>query len=82
MSQIVIYKMTKFPNDISVYQPVPCKRGFKNSMFFKNADAKRHCGNGYKPGCKTVEYKNEKWHFIIFNLKPFIENGAGNFNDQ
>jgi hypothetical protein len=45
MAEIMINEMREFPNNIAKYQPIPGKACFYQSVFFKQTNAKRNCGN-------------------------------------
>jgi hypothetical protein len=60
MAEVVIKKMTEFPNDITVNKPVPGKTGFDYRVFFKKTDAEYDGGDGNKLTYNQIQHIREK----------------------
>jgi hypothetical protein len=72
MSQIVIYKMGKFPYDITIKEPVPGHGGLEGGIFLKKAYANGGHGNGDETTNESVEDIDQKYGLIDFGLGFFM----------
>ena len=46
----MIYKMSKFPHNVTIYKPIPRHRGFYKCIRFKKTDTKKQDGEATAPG--------------------------------
>ena len=82
MTKIVVNKVSEFPDDITIDEPVPGKAGGQYRILFKKADAKRYGCDGNKAGDEPVSHEHEERHAIIFDLKTFISDSAADLQQQ
>jgi hypothetical protein len=74
--------MSEFPNDISIYKPIPGKAGFKNCMGRKDANYKGNCCYRNKSADKCIENIGKERNFIINYFKLPVETCSQKFNDK
>src|SRR5690349_21642187 len=82
VAEVMINKMAELPNDVSIYKPVPRKRGFEKGIPFKNTNAKHHCGNGNEPAYKAIQHIGEKRDLIINGFKGSEQQRLYKFKKQ
>ena len=68
MAEIVIKKMTEFPNNIPINKPVPGKTGFKDRMLLKKPDTECNRSDRNKSSDDRIQHVRKKRDLIINQL--------------
>jgi hypothetical protein len=82
MGKVMIYKMSQFPDDIAIDEPIPGEACIYNRELFKESDAKSHCSYGNEAGDKPVEDMNKKDHLVIGYSEFFVNQCPDDFYNE
>jgi hypothetical protein len=73
VAPVMIEKMPKLPNNVSIDKPIPGKTGLKRSHMLEKANTKGNHGNGNKSAHKSIKDVNKEIDFIYLGLWVFID---------
>ena len=81
MSQIMVNKVSKLPDDVSVNKPIPSARGLKGGERLKPSDQKTHHTYGDEATDNAVKYVDQKGDFIHLSLWLFVDHSQAELEE-
>jgi hypothetical protein len=79
MRQEMVDKMSELPNYISVNEPIPGKRGLKDSISRKQAYTYSHHSKSNNSAYKCIQDIGKERNFVMNYLEPFIKCSSYDF---